>query len=270
MTIREIACWPVRYTADPFQQEPRNIGLIAHDQGETYCLMMGDDGHIADPRYFCHALKFPESAGWIYAEWVQWFRGLAKDAKTPDAIQNELDQLTKTGARFAGGDYFGAIVPAAENVTSVARRLFADLVKVPTLPTPSKFDTDFANVINSSEIEFTTTLHRDVELEILSSDRPAFVRLPIFIETPVPVGIKLLRFEGTTDAMVSSQSRDIIFSFDALTSHRILDRKHCIVLHDRPTGRRHRHLERIAAHVHLLKLDDPDTPRVLKSLAQPI
>ncbi len=268
MSPREIACWPVHYTADPFLQEPRNIGLIAHDQGETCCVMMGDGERTPDARFFCHAFGFPEAAGWVYSEWVRWFKGLAEEAKTTNAIQAELNRLTKTGARFGGGEYFGVMASSEENVSSLARRLFSEMVKVPNLPRRSRFEADFEDVIMRSEIESCSTLHRDVELEIQSVDRPTFVRLPIFVEAPVRIGIKLMRFEGTADTVTASQANDIIYSFDALTAHGILERKRCVVLHDRPTQRRYRHLDRIAKQVRLMMLDDPETPRVLKDLAR--
>lgn len=268
MSDREIACWAIRYTADPFQQEPRNIGLIAHDRGETHCVMMGDAGRIPDARFFCLALGFPEAAGWVYSEWVRWFKGLAEDAKTPHAIQDELDRLAKAGAKFTGGDYFGAMAPSEEDVHAVARRLFSEMVKVPNPPKRSAFDTDFEDAINASGIEGLTTLRRDVELEIQDPVRSIFVRLPVFVEAPVRLGIKLMRFEGTSDTITASQANDILYSYDALTAHGILDRKRCVVLHDRPTPRRFRYLDRIGAHARLLMLGEPGTPRALNELGR--
>ena len=90
--------------ADPVRQEPRNIGLIAHDRGDTHCVLVGDADRVLDTRYFCKMFGFSEEVGWVYSEWARWFKGVAEDAHTVGAIQGDLIELARSGARFGAGN----------------------------------------------------------------------------------------------------------------------------------------------------------------------
>ena len=267
MTHREATCWPIHYAADPSRQEHRNIGVLLHHQDAAYLVMLGDQlSGETDARYFCGAFSHGEAGGWIYLEWVRWFKAMAAENRTTGDIQGELDQLRKTGARFGAGEPFVAMTEIGEEAPNVARRLFGEMVTVPRLPKRSTFQRDVDAAISRSEIEAVSTCHRDVELEIEVPGQRQFVRLAVFVEAPVPLGIKLLRFDGRTAADVADQANDVLYGFAALTAHGILERDRCIVLHDEPKARLAHLLQRMEGAAKLLPLNDPETPRALRRL----
>lgn len=267
MATREVTCWTIRYAADPFRQEHRNIGVLVHGQGETHLAMLGDQpSGDSDARYFCRAFGYGEAVSWVFREWERWFKALAMEARTAAEIQDELNHLAKSGARFDAGEPINAIVPAGESPLVVARRLFGSMVTVPKIPKRSTFQHDVDDTFRRSELEFVSTFHRDVELEIEVPGQPQFVRLAAFVEAPVPLGIKLLRFNGRTAAEVADQANDVLYGFAALTAHGILGRDRCIVLHDEPKARLAHLLQRIAGAAMLLPLNDPETPHALRRL----
>lgn len=268
MNKTKMTCWPLRFSSGLFQQESRNFGLIALPSNGSAAIskLMGARGHEVNTRYFCKAFGLPESYGWIYHEWTYWFGRLAGESESHEAIQNALDVLDAKGSRFGAGERFTAYLQADESPNVALDRIFNELVSVPSLPRRSRFDSVLENVILRSEIEYTTSFHRNVEMEILTGTPGLYVQLPFFVEAPVPVAIKLMRFEGTTDKMVADMAGDILYTFDTLEKHAIVDRKHCVVLFDGPVGKRERHLARISASATLLHLDQPDTPRGLRSL----
>lgn len=134
---------------------------------------------------------------------------------------------------------------------------------MPVLPDASPFEARFEEVLRTSELPWITTLHQDIEMEILSPERPIFLRFPVFIENPVAGGIKLLKLRHVTEEMVAAQTNDIILTFDTAVAHGILDRNLCIVLHDEPTELKGKHLDRLRGIASLMPVFSEQTPRLL-------
>jgi hypothetical protein len=219
-----------------------------------------------DVRYFCRAFGFQEEAGWVFQEWREWFRLLSREVRTVEAVQNELDALTIQGHRFGAGQPFQAADALPRSLADQAWQWFAELVRVPALEEPSLLMARLEEVLNLSELPWSTTLHREIELEIQAPERPVFLRLPVFVEKPVAGGIKLFKIRQVTEEMVAAQVNDILLTFEAAVSHGIFNKEHCIVLFDEPTVRKAKYLSRLENVATLMPLFSDRTPQRLLEL----
>lgn len=266
--VRELTCWPIAYQQDVFAQESRNIGVLLSEAGQSEILLMGcDPSGSVEPAYFCKAFGCGEGAGWVYREWVHWFRSLVAETASDEEIETELARLKRSGSHFMAGESILVGAPLDEPIAAVAVRVFQSLVEIPKLSKrPPSFLSAVEHLIACSEVEHRTPFHRNVELEIQSPERPKFVQLAYFVETANPLGIKLLRFRGKSAADVAAQVSDLRYAFDTLVASGILEASRCVVLHDAPNTRMIEHLRRLEAAVVLLPLADKGSANQLRNM----
>lgn len=254
--VRELTCWPISYHHDLIAQEPRNIGVLLSEAGGSALQLMGCEpsGNV-EPAYFCKACGHDEGAGWVYREWVRWFRVLVAEAGSDQDIELELARLKRSGSHFGSGESIRVSAPIGEPISDVAARAFQRLVEVPKLSKrPPSFLSTVEHLIRCSEVVYRAPVHRNIELEIQSPEQPKFVQLAYFVETAQPLGIKLLRFQGKSAADVAAQVSDLRYVFDTLIANGILEASRCVVLHDEPNARMTEHLRRLEGDVVLLPL----------------
>ena len=209
--VRELTCWPISFQHDPIAQEPRNIGVLLSEAGHSELELLGCEpsGNV-DPAYFCKACGHDEGAGWVYREWVRWFRALAVEAKSDKNIELAFARLKRSGSHFGAGESIRVSAPMGEAISEVAARVFQRLVEVPKLSKrPPSFLATVELLIGRSEVEYRARFHRNIELEVQSPEQPKFVQLAYFVETSKPLGIKLLRFQGKSAADVAAQVSDL-------------------------------------------------------------
>jgi hypothetical protein len=256
--VRELACWPITYQRDPIVQEHRNIGVLVHEHGESELVLMGyDHPGTVEPAYFCKAFGFADEAGWVYHEWVRWFRVMAQEVTTEDGLETEFSRLKASGSHFGAGDAFRVSAANEESAVQVATRLFGELVVLPPIAKPApSFLSQVEHLVRCSEIEFKAPFHRNIELEIELPGQPLRVQLPYFSAGEQPLGIKLLRFKNKSHSEVASQINDILYVFDALLKNNILISSRCIVIHDTPKESAKEHLARLGSAFQLMSLDD--------------
>ena len=266
--VRELTCWPIAYQQNIFAQEPRNIGVLLREAGRSELLLMGcDPSGRVEPAYFCKAIGYGEGAGWVYREWVRWFQRLVADAASEEEIDIELARLKRSGSHFGAGESILVSAPLDEPISAVAARVFQSLVDIPKLSKrPPSFLSAVEHLIGCSEVEYRAPFHRNIELEIQSSEQPKFVQLAYFVETANPLGIKLLRFQGKSAADVAAQVSDLRYVFDTLIANGILEASRCVVLHDAPNTRMIEHLRRLEGDVVLLPLTDESSADQLRDM----
>jgi hypothetical protein len=238
------------------------------EAGNSALLLMGCEpsGNI-DPAYFCKACGLDEGAGWVYREWVRWFRVMANETGSDEDIELEFARLKRSGSLFGMGESIRVSAPIGEPISDVAARVFLRLVDVPKISKrrPS-FLSAVEDLIDRTEIENCAPFHRNIELELRHAEQPRFVRLAFFVESLEPVGIKLLRFQGRSAADVATQVSDIRYAFDTLTASGILEASRCVVLYDAPKASMAEQLRRLEGDVVLLPLKDPASLDYLKRL----
>jgi hypothetical protein len=262
--------WLIQYRDSPPRQEPRNIGVLVHRRRAVACLMLGETGTGIDVRPFCILAGLAESAGWLYREWVHWFKVLAEDVDgSLERLQTELDRLDSRQGRFLAGEPATTFAPEPVAADVMAATLFGEMVSVPqvTVPPVAEFEQRIQEVLEEAELDRLPQFHRDVELEL--PDRPTFIRFDAFLEGPKAIGIKLLRLERARDGQASRQVNDILHTFETAVTHGLLHRECCAVIHDRPSPTRRMYLERVAAGAVLLPAFSADTPAALRRLAVP-
>lgn len=266
--VRELTCWPIAYQQSILAQEPRNIGVLLSESGQSELMLMGcDPSGRVEPAYFCKAFGHSEDTGWVYREWVRWFQRLVAEATSDEDIEIELARLKRSGSHFGAGESILISAPLGEPISVVAVRLFQSLVDIPKLSKrPPSFLSAVENLIVSSEVECRVPFYRNIELEIHSPEQPKFVQLAYFVETAIPLGIKLLRFQGKSAANVAAQVSELRYVFDTLIANGILEASRCVVLHDAPNAKMKEHLRRLEGDVELLPLADGASARRLSDM----
>lgn len=257
---RLVQCHP-----DPFRCEPRNIGVFAYARDGRACFRLLGAGFAGDALYpYCQTAGLSEAEAWIFAEWEAWFRCLA-EAGSFGEIERELSRLHVRGL------HMGVTEPVwtggHRTLEGLAEALFDESVCLPPQPSKSRFQAVLDSVLDEAGLAGFPPFHRDVEIELETPDEHTFIQFDGFLADPVPMGIKAIRFERTTDKNALAQVNDAIFTFGMATRHELLPSGRSVILYDRVSSRRQYLLQRIHGHGLMFQLGSRQTPGELKALA---
>lgn len=109
----------IKYVPDPRRNEPRNVGVVAHVNGETSVRLLGVD---EDWRVDGHQAKRVVNSVRTYRGWVKYWKSIAGGP-----LDEWLDQRAVDNYRVVAG---GEVVVGAERLRAndLAEELFRDLV----------------------------------------------------------------------------------------------------------------------------------------------
>ena len=261
--------WLLQYAPDPVRQEPKNVGIFLYDGHFAHCRLLGESRGQLDPlgecpRYFCRAFDLNEEEGWIFAEWVNWFKTLAgKDRVSLEQIQTEFDRLNRSGTRFQATSPCVDFDLVDHDADSALDTLYKSFVTTPTIPAVPPIERDFNDVLHRSELKFMDGFHRNVEVEIGEGSDISLVHFDAVLEKPAPLGIMVIQFQRVQEMTMITQVNNALYSFETSRSLGFLAPERCIVLHDKPPAPRAKHLDRLTGHARLLPLWENQTPREL-------
>lgn len=224
--------WQIQYELDPFKQESRNVGVILNWDGKSLARMLPSKEAVGPFPHFTLRLGLDSALEVVYSEWCYWFLRLAAECSTPPAIQSALDRLDRTGSRFKSGVPTRLRPAPDQEPGELLDALFIEVTSTLVNEPVEREGAMTEWVVKSLELPGDYELEIDIELEILDPRKPVFVHLPILVTKPSVVAIKALRRSDHGTRAGLAAINDIIFTFDALVSHSIVENRKCAVIYD--------------------------------------
>jgi hypothetical protein len=258
---------PIQYIDDPFKGESRNIGVIAYQNGEAYCRLMGAKDDQIDTSVFASISKSAKQSEWVYGEWIEWFHVLVKNFKDrQESMMKRLDGLIYSEAGIILGNEAELDCAEQSNPEAAVDWLYSRLVTEPTLPRNELLKMRIESLIHTVGIDSRDGFEQSVELEFTPDGKvPVRVELPYVLTASPRAVFKIVRFQ-TGGAALVRQLNDAIFTFATVVEHGFADRKRCIVLTDRAPSGKDGALKRLEEFCVIVTATDADAADRLRSL----
>lgn len=250
----------IQYINDIIRQEGRNIGVILFLSGGARILALGQvDRHTTDPTPFLALSRLPQSAGWVYQEWVNWFHGLAENrGREFSDIEKDLLALEEEGSPFIAKGGGIITVEPDEPPEVTLREIFERVVGKRVKGRKSEFLARISALVASLNLQQKPGFMEEVDVEFLpAGSPPATVRASFLIDPPAgpKTVFKVVRTRTSSDAFMR-QVNDAAFTFQSMVEHGFVRRERCILLTEQVTKAKAPSIDYLSSFAHVITITD--------------
>jgi hypothetical protein len=260
MTGAHLHFFIIQYVRDIIRQEGRNIGVMLFLGGESRFQALGQvDRHTADPEPFLTLSRLPQTAGWVYQEWVNWFHDLAENnGREYDDIERDLLALDREGSPFIGKGGGIITVDPEESPEVTLRELFERVVGKRGNGQKGEFLSRLSALVTSLNLRQDPGFMEDVEVQFLpNGPPPATVRASFLIDPPSgeKTVFKIVRTKTSTDAFLR-QVNDAAHTFQLMVEHGFVRSERCIVLTEQASKTKAPSFDYLSSFAHVVTITD--------------
>jgi len=228
----------IQFIENPWRDEGRNIGVIAHDGSRAYLKAIGvrEDG-ATDVGYFGALSDVAQKDSWVYREWINWFEALInEEGKDFNRLNKAFDQLVPEASKLIVRP--GGLLEAPEGSShkEVLEYLFENLVSAPLKPRINVFGTRVEEIFEKTGLSYRKDFERDVEVEFLATKQSLsfMVKFPFILMNEPRTAFKVVRYRTSRGSFIR-QINDAVFTFERTIANGFLERDRCVILTERPT-----------------------------------
>lgn len=258
----------LQFLVDPYREEGRNIGLIAHIGKKVYVRALGvDEDGQADPVIFERLLDdSTKHDAWVYREWANWWRDLVNSDGGPARVDEALDRVNLRSISMNVTD--GGIM---EMEDSKDPRQAIDWLYRRVMRAEDLFHEQLRRLLVDTSIEKLGGYQADffVEFPVETGPKRRGVRIHLdFVAgREHPLGFKCVRFRDVEPRELAMAINDAVYSFNLAVRHRYLQRDHCVVLTDTPDDQQREHYhDSVLENARVIDIFSPNASREISQL----
>jgi hypothetical protein len=260
----------IQYVDNLICRKPRNIGVIAHHEGEVDFRLIGTDAEsrVVDTSLFAAMGERARLNAWVFVEWAHWFFRLADgEGKDPFAFKRWMTRMEVMGhhirAHYGGARKLDRNVAIGKHLDT----LFNELVIVPKVRRSRTFEDSISEFLTVTNLRDRLRLEENVLIEFLSgqSRPPSIITLPFvvdrkprFVFQTVNTGMRLTNLSKTVTEVVNT--------FQEVVGHGYAAKGCCIVLTGKTRASCADILSPLYRFAHVIDVTQPDADEKLSRI----